>query len=187
MRAHQPPRWFPPRRGAPGGVRERPNRHAWKACEGRPSVGSNPTSSATASPPRGVEAPLRAAKVAPSRITNWETDPLPARLLPVRPLSPRSRDTLVRRRSVPLDPATPAANPSSVRAKTGPTLVVLRGGSCRRRSIPSPFVLGAPGGPPRGHEFVDADNVGPWICASPEGSEPDPAGPSRHLAFPSWR
>ena len=30
----------------PGGVRERPNRHAWKACEARVSVGSNPTSSA---------------------------------------------------------------------------------------------------------------------------------------------
>ena len=30
-----------------GGMRERPNRHAWKACEGQPSVGSNPTSSAT--------------------------------------------------------------------------------------------------------------------------------------------
>lgn len=32
-----------------GGVRERPNRHAWKACEGKPSVGSNPTSSALVS------------------------------------------------------------------------------------------------------------------------------------------
>jgi hypothetical protein len=30
-----------------GGVRERPNRHDWKSCEGKPSVGSNPTSSAT--------------------------------------------------------------------------------------------------------------------------------------------
>ena len=29
-----------------GGVRERPNRHAWKACEAQVSVGSNPTSSA---------------------------------------------------------------------------------------------------------------------------------------------
>jgi hypothetical protein len=29
-----------------GGVRERPNRHDWKSCEGKPSVGSNPTSSA---------------------------------------------------------------------------------------------------------------------------------------------
>ena len=27
-------------------MRERPNRHAWKACEGKPSVGSNPTPSA---------------------------------------------------------------------------------------------------------------------------------------------
>jgi hypothetical protein len=33
----------------PGGVRERPNRHDWKSCEGKPSVGSNPTSSATGS------------------------------------------------------------------------------------------------------------------------------------------
>ena len=32
---------------APGGVRERPNRHAWKACVGQPTVGSNPTPSAT--------------------------------------------------------------------------------------------------------------------------------------------
>jgi tRNA(adenine34) deaminase len=31
---------------ANGGVRERPNRHAWKACEAKVSVGSNPTSSA---------------------------------------------------------------------------------------------------------------------------------------------
>ena len=30
----------------PGGVRERPNRHAWKACEVQASVGSNPTPSA---------------------------------------------------------------------------------------------------------------------------------------------
>ena len=29
-----------------GGVRERPNRHAWKACEVQASVGSNPTPSA---------------------------------------------------------------------------------------------------------------------------------------------
>ena len=29
-----------------GGVRERPNRHAWKACEVKASVGSNPTPSA---------------------------------------------------------------------------------------------------------------------------------------------
>ena len=31
---------------AHGGVRERPNRHAWKACEVQASVGSNPTPSA---------------------------------------------------------------------------------------------------------------------------------------------
>jgi tRNA(adenine34) deaminase len=30
----------------PGGMRERPNRHAWKACVGQPTVGSNPTPSA---------------------------------------------------------------------------------------------------------------------------------------------
>ena len=30
-------------------MRERPNRHDWKSCEGKPSVGSNPTSSATGS------------------------------------------------------------------------------------------------------------------------------------------
>ena len=29
-----------------GGVRERPNRHAWKACVGQLTVGSNPTPSA---------------------------------------------------------------------------------------------------------------------------------------------
>ena len=33
----------------PGGVRERPNRHAWKACEWQHSVGSNPTLSARGS------------------------------------------------------------------------------------------------------------------------------------------
>ena len=32
-----------------GGVRERPNRHAWKACEVKASVGSNPTPSAMVS------------------------------------------------------------------------------------------------------------------------------------------
>ena len=32
---------------APGGVRERPNRHAWKACVGQLTVGSNPTPSAS--------------------------------------------------------------------------------------------------------------------------------------------
>ncbi len=31
----------------PGGVRERPNRHAWKACVGKLTVGSNPTPSAS--------------------------------------------------------------------------------------------------------------------------------------------
>ena len=31
-------------------MRERPNRHAWKACEGQPSVGSNPTPSAMSAP-----------------------------------------------------------------------------------------------------------------------------------------
>ena len=35
------------RRWPPGGVRERPNRHDWKSCVGRPTVGSNPTASAT--------------------------------------------------------------------------------------------------------------------------------------------
>ena len=35
----------------PGDVRERPNRHAWKACVGKLTVGSNPTVSATARPP----------------------------------------------------------------------------------------------------------------------------------------
>ncbi len=32
---------------APGGVRERPNRHDWKSCVGKLTVGSNPTASAT--------------------------------------------------------------------------------------------------------------------------------------------
>src|SRR6187399_601083 len=45
---------------SPGGVRERPNRHAWKACEGQPSVGSNPTPSAMTMP-AGDEAAMRAA------------------------------------------------------------------------------------------------------------------------------
>jgi hypothetical protein len=59
-RYHQPPprraqasrhgRWRrlcrpPPQES--GGMRERPNRHAWKACVGQPTVGSNPTPSAT--------------------------------------------------------------------------------------------------------------------------------------------
>ena len=41
--------WPPPAGAAAiGGMRERPNRHAWKACVGQPTVGSNPTPSATA-------------------------------------------------------------------------------------------------------------------------------------------
>jgi hypothetical protein len=32
---------------ASGGVRERPNRHDWKSCVGKLTVGSNPTASAT--------------------------------------------------------------------------------------------------------------------------------------------
>ena len=41
-----------------GGVRERPNRHAWKACEAQVSVGSNPTPSAMKS---DVEAAMQEA------------------------------------------------------------------------------------------------------------------------------
>ena len=41
-------RWRP----APGGVRERPNRHDWKSCVGKLTVGSNPTASATWAPTR---------------------------------------------------------------------------------------------------------------------------------------
>src|SRR4029079_2277977 len=39
----------PLRSGGSGGVRERPNRHAWKACVGQLTVGSNPSPSATSS------------------------------------------------------------------------------------------------------------------------------------------
>ena len=46
---------WPPPAGAngamPGGVRERPNRHAWKACVGKLTVGSNPTPSASTKDP----------------------------------------------------------------------------------------------------------------------------------------
>src|SRR6056297_3469564 len=38
-------------------MRERPNRHAWKACEGQPSVGSNPTPSAMSVPADHQEIP----------------------------------------------------------------------------------------------------------------------------------
>jgi hypothetical protein len=34
------------RTGSSGGVRERPNRHDWKSCVGKLTVGSNPTASA---------------------------------------------------------------------------------------------------------------------------------------------
>ena len=37
-----------------GGVRERPNRHDWKSCVGKLTVGSNPTASATADSAKGV-------------------------------------------------------------------------------------------------------------------------------------
>src|SRR5438128_7553598 len=41
--------WVPPLRSlGSGGMRERPNRHAWKACVGQLTVGSNPTPSAEA-------------------------------------------------------------------------------------------------------------------------------------------
>src|SRR5438552_5394973 len=36
---------------SPGGMRERPNRHAWRACVGQPTVGSNPTPSARKTSP----------------------------------------------------------------------------------------------------------------------------------------
>ena len=42
----------------PGGVRERPNRHAWKACVGQLTVGSNPTSSAKVGSVGGVSLPV---------------------------------------------------------------------------------------------------------------------------------
>jgi hypothetical protein len=51
-RRAQPPRAGPRRRlqaslSGAGGVRERPNRHDWKSCVGQPTVGSNPTLSAS--------------------------------------------------------------------------------------------------------------------------------------------
>ena len=45
--ARSPPAGVDTRSAVPGGVRERPNRHAWKACVGKLTVGSNPTVSAT--------------------------------------------------------------------------------------------------------------------------------------------
>jgi tRNA(adenine34) deaminase len=39
--------------GSAGGVRERPNRHDWKSCVGKLTVGSNPTSSAAGGRRRG--------------------------------------------------------------------------------------------------------------------------------------
>jgi tRNA(adenine34) deaminase len=46
-------------------VRERPNRHAWKACEAQVSVGSNPTSSAmTVSHEQAMQVALEQARLA---------------------------------------------------------------------------------------------------------------------------
>ena len=54
-----------PRRSYSGGVRERPNRHAWKACEAQVSVGSNPTSSAMGiSYERAMQVALQHARLA---------------------------------------------------------------------------------------------------------------------------
>jgi hypothetical protein len=47
-------RYHPP---TSGGVRERPNRHAWKACVGQLTVGSNPTPSANSRSGRRNRAP----------------------------------------------------------------------------------------------------------------------------------
>ena len=45
------------RTGSSGGVRERPNRHDWKSCVGKLTVGSNPTSSAVRGRRRGGRTP----------------------------------------------------------------------------------------------------------------------------------
>ena len=62
----------------PGDVRERPNRHAWKACVGKLTVGSNPTVSATDAPaPTGRVCRVRPGTGCPSRLV--PAVPLPAR------------------------------------------------------------------------------------------------------------
>ena len=47
-----------PGRARHGGVRERPNRHDWKSCVGKLTVGSNPTASATWARPHAVDPPV---------------------------------------------------------------------------------------------------------------------------------
>ena len=49
-----------------GGVRERPNRHAWKACEVKASVGSNPTPSAMVNVESAMKLALEEATIAAS-------------------------------------------------------------------------------------------------------------------------
>ena len=53
------------RTGSSGGVRERPNRHDWKSCVGKLTVGSNPTSSASG--PGGEAGNSRLPSALPSR------------------------------------------------------------------------------------------------------------------------
>src|SRR5262245_35011012 len=51
---------------APGGMRERTNRHAWRACVGQPTVGSNPTPSAMLDDEAAMGAALEEAAAAPA-------------------------------------------------------------------------------------------------------------------------
>jgi hypothetical protein len=51
-----------------GGMRERPNRHAWSACVGQPTQGSNPCPSAQ---PRYGNARLGYAKYMPKAAAAW--------------------------------------------------------------------------------------------------------------------
>src|SRR5262249_13795822 len=56
-------------------MRERPNRHAWRACVGQPTVGSNPTPSATL---RRFGRPQLRSNGADPSLTSRPRSPIPA-------------------------------------------------------------------------------------------------------------
>ena len=84
--------------GVSGGMRERTNRHAWRACVGQPTVGSNPTPSAPAPPvvsphSHGAERATAGDRSGRDRHgPGWRTE----QLRPVRPRLARRRGAVRR-------------------------------------------------------------------------------------------
>jgi hypothetical protein len=105
----------PLRSGGSGGVRERPNRHAWKACVGQLTVGSNPTPSASSGP----------MSLFRTRRLMWRGNPINAMSL-MRELNKTDR--------TPSHRARRAAATRHAHRRTQEPLSDARGGLCSRRA-----------------------------------------------------